>query len=361
MEKDLNKDQESRKRYIELFTDKLYTRFNYLFTDSIDVVKKKAMDKYMDSSMTIPEITEDMVKIIEEMKKSHDRQEQIKSEKHYDLNDLFDCRVSENCLHIHVVPKDVRADITNAGGPTKYINDVVAPKLDDALSKIADILNTEEKDVTVVAAISPTLRLAQQLFADRGFDVGETNNPKFIEMFNQDRIFKATIDRDKLLAIVKEKVEKESDNLEENTETKENEDEKISFGKEDIKSKMAGFAGTIGGVAVNDKAGFKYISENSTENTVANNHSNPTNELEEMIAPSNDKNDNLNAMLEDSNSSIEKSSENTINKQFIKTPPKPNINNDKQSGFVSIFNIVLALLGVTAFILAAMILNLLLK
>ena len=73
MDQDLTREQNMRKKYIELFVDKLYTRFNYLFTDKIEVVKQKALDKYLNSNMTIPEITEDMVKIIEKMKEEYNK------------------------------------------------------------------------------------------------------------------------------------------------------------------------------------------------------------------------------------------------------------------------------------------------
>lgn len=66
--------------------------------------------------------------------------------------------------------------------------------------------------------------------------------------------------------------------------------------------------------------------------------------------------DELNTMINDSISEqieiVEK--ENTNQKQYIKK-------SEKQSGVISIFNIVLVILGIAAFVLIAMILNLLLK
>ena len=64
----------------------------------------------------------------------------------------------------------------------------------------------------------------------------------------------------------------------------------------------------------------------------------------------------LNNMINDSISEqieiVEK--ENTNQKQYVKK-------SEKQSGVISIFNIVLVILGIAAFVLIAMILNLLLK
>lgn len=84
MDQDLTREQNMRKKYIELFVDKLYTRFSYLFTDKIEVVKQKALDKYLNSNMTIPEITEDMVKIIEKMKEEFEKAQKEKAEKKLD-------------------------------------------------------------------------------------------------------------------------------------------------------------------------------------------------------------------------------------------------------------------------------------
>jgi len=84
MNEDLTIEQKERKKYIELFVDKLYTRFNYLFTDTLDVVKQKAMDKYLNSSLSITEITDDMVRIIEDMKKEYDRKQREAAEKKID-------------------------------------------------------------------------------------------------------------------------------------------------------------------------------------------------------------------------------------------------------------------------------------
>ena len=201
MNQDMNRETAFRKKYIEMIVEKLYTRFTRLFPERLEDLKRQAVDKYLYTNLTFDDITKEMISIIERRAEDKKKQEEIKEQPHYDLNDLFDCRVSHNTLHIHVVPKSVREDIANAGGPTKYVNDVVAPKLDDALDKVVKILDTDEKDVTTVAAISPTLRLAQNLFRERGFDVGETNDEKFVRMFGDSRIFMATIPKERLIEL----------------------------------------------------------------------------------------------------------------------------------------------------------------
>lgn len=205
MNQDMNRETAFRKKYIEMIVEKLYTRFTRLFPERLEDLKRQAVDKYLYTNLTFDDITKEMISIIERRAEDKKKQEEIKEQPHYDLNDLFDCRVSHNTLHIHVVPKSVREDMANAGGPTKYVNDVVAPKLDDALDKVVKILDTDEKDVTTVAAISPTLRLAQNLFRERGFDVGETNDEKFVRMFGDSRIFMATIPKERLIELQKEK------------------------------------------------------------------------------------------------------------------------------------------------------------
>ena len=210
MNQDMSRETLVRKKYIETFVEMLYGRFSHLFPEGLKVLKKKAIDRYLYTDLTYDDITKEMISIIEKKKEEREKKLQEKEipkeeQKHYDLNDLFDCRISHNTLHIHVVPKSVREDMANAGGPTKYVNDVVAPKLDDALDKVVEILDTDEKDVTTVAAISPTLRLAQNLFRERGFDVGETNDEKFVRMFGDSRIFMATIPKERLIELQKEK------------------------------------------------------------------------------------------------------------------------------------------------------------
>jgi hypothetical protein len=309
MNQDMNREILVRKKYIETFVEMLYGRFSDLFSESVEDLKRKAVDRYLYTNLTYDDITKEMISIIEKKKEEKEKKLQEKERErdkekqlHYDLNELFDCRVSNNTLHIHVVPKSVREDMANAGGPTKYLNDVVAPKLDDALDKVVEILDTDEslKDVSTVAAISPTLRLAQNLFKERGFEVGETNEEKFVRMFGDTRIFMATIPKEKLIELQEKK---------KNGEVQENQTvttEPVSVEKPVVK-----------------------------------------NELNEMF--------NTPEPVKESN----KVQENDIHKQLVKKDT-PNTSN-KESGVISIFNISLALLIMTGLILIAMILNVVLK
>lgn len=78
--------QDVRKEYIEAFAERLYTKFEYLFKylfdDSIDidVIKQKAVDKYLNSNMSIADITTDMGKTIEELQAEYNRQKRLEEE-----------------------------------------------------------------------------------------------------------------------------------------------------------------------------------------------------------------------------------------------------------------------------------------
>lgn len=72
--------QDVRKEYIEAFTEKLYTKFDYLFNDSIDVIKQKAVDKYLNSDMSINDISADMGKTIVDLQSEYNKQKKLEEE-----------------------------------------------------------------------------------------------------------------------------------------------------------------------------------------------------------------------------------------------------------------------------------------
>lgn len=301
MNQDMDRQTLVRKKTIEKYVEMLYGRFNHLFPERLDDLKKKAVDTFLNTDLSYDDIIQKLLKAVEERDKEYRRKNEPtkvfkkEEEVHYDLNDLFDCRITNDCLHIHVVPKSVKEDMAQAGGPTKYLSDVVAPKLDDALDKVVDILNTKEQGINTVAAISPTLRLAQKLFVERGFDVGETTDEKFVQMFGDSRIFIATIPRDKLIKLQEEKKNKP----------------------------------------------VEVVTEPVTTPVV----NTPNNELSEMFSTFEPTKEN-------------NKQENDIHKQLVKKDTKPNNN---QTGAISLFNISLVLLIITGLILIAMILNVILK
>lgn len=209
----MNNDLEQKKTCILTTVRMLYSKFPHLFTDSLEVLEEKALNAFMDKDLSNDQIINELTKIVEEKMKACEEMQRkvdgikvpIEEQKHYDLNELFDCRITDDCLHIHVIPKSVKEDMARAGGPTRYLNDVVAPNLDDALAKINDIITSSEKDINVIMAVSPTLRLGRKLFQERGFDVSETKEEPFKQMFGDTKIVKAVISRDKFLTMQEEK------------------------------------------------------------------------------------------------------------------------------------------------------------
>lgn len=135
-------------------------------------------------------------------------------ERYYDLNEMFDCRITNNTLHIHVVPKSVKEDIARVG-LKKFIG-ISDERLFDAFCKISDIIQLEENlHIENVFAVSPLLKVSavQALFRNYGFEVGMTKNIEFIEMFGTKKVGEAIIKRDKFMTMVSErKLAKMSEN-----------------------------------------------------------------------------------------------------------------------------------------------------
>lgn len=130
-------------------------------------------------------------------------QEAVKSELHYDLNDMFDCRITGNTLHIHVVPKSVKEEMTRLG-IKKYL-EVTGGKLEEAFLMIADIISREEHaNISSVFAVSPLLRITavQGLFKKYDFDTKMTTNETFIKMFKTKKVGEAIISRERFLNMV---------------------------------------------------------------------------------------------------------------------------------------------------------------
>lgn len=131
------------------------------------------------------------------------QQEEVSREVHYDLNDMFDCRITGDTLHIHVVPKSVKDEMTRLG-IKKYL-EVTGKKLEEAFGIIADIVSREENaNINTVFAVSPLLRITavQGLFRKYDFDTKMTTNEKFINMFKTKRVGEATISRERFLDMV---------------------------------------------------------------------------------------------------------------------------------------------------------------
>lgn len=131
----------------------------------------------------------------------------ISAEKHYSLNELLDCRITGNTLHIHVVPKTVKADMETKGHRDyiKYADE----RLDNALTAIYEIITTKEQNIQNIFAVSPLLnhQLIKKMFEKQGFDTTGKPDKRFEEMFGTDKIGQATIKRDKFISLQEQKQE----------------------------------------------------------------------------------------------------------------------------------------------------------
>ena len=142
---------------------------------------------------------EDLATIFESIDQQVISIREEEKERHYDLNDFFDCRVSHGSLHLHVVPTSIREDIRKMGSG---FYDYVSDKLTDALDKLPDILeDPNNSDIKTIMAVSPLLRSdrAKAVFIAYGFDVVEDVPEVFKEMFHTDRIGLVTISKEKFL------------------------------------------------------------------------------------------------------------------------------------------------------------------
>ena len=161
----------------------------------------RAIAMFTNSEKSLEELKEQINELISEMIKNYNRSKDDKQELHYDLNDYFDCRVSNDTLHIHVVPKDIKQDLM------KMKHDYygyVETKLEDALRKIPDILSLPENaNVKTIFAVSPLLRTAhsQEMFKKYGFDVSISHVLKFKDMFQGKRIGQAVMNKDKFVEL----------------------------------------------------------------------------------------------------------------------------------------------------------------
>ena len=174
-----------------------------------DVVNLFLSDLY-NSDLSSDEINQKVDDAVERVVKSytnrHNRRFDEKNERHYDLNDMFDCRITGNTLHIHVVPKSVKAEIKEMG--LKDFLAISDEKLFDAFNRIADIIQLDENlGIKNIFAVSPLLKVSavQKLFRNYDFDVRMTRNEEFMKMFGTKRVGEALISRKNFISMLDER------------------------------------------------------------------------------------------------------------------------------------------------------------
>lgn len=204
---------EIRKRAVDI-TSKLNEKYPGIIHE--DIVNLFLTDLY-DSDLSDAEIEKKIAEGINRVVSRYvgrNRRRNKSLERYYDLNEMFDCRITNNTLHIHVVPKSVKEYIARVG-LKKFIG-ISDERLFDAFCKISDIIQLEENlHIENVFAVSPLLKVSavQALFRNYGFEVGMTKNIEFIEMFGTKKVGEAIIKRDKFMTMVSErKLAKMSEN-----------------------------------------------------------------------------------------------------------------------------------------------------
>lgn len=196
---------EIRKRAVDI-TSKLNEKYPGIIHE--DIVNLFLTDLY-DSDLSDAEIEKKIAEGINRVVSRYvgrNRRRNKSLESHYDLNEMFDCRITNNTLHIHVVPKSVKEYIARVG-LKKFIG-ISDERLFDAFCKISDIIQLEENlHIENVFAVSPLLKVSavQALFRNYGFEVGMTKNIEFIEMFGTKKVGEAIIKRDKFMTMVSER------------------------------------------------------------------------------------------------------------------------------------------------------------
>ncbi len=202
----------------------LYSLWEELNKQYPGMILKESIENYYNKLSTTLYSKEDLIKEIDEMKQKvierYLKKKDIPSkERKYELNDLFNCRTTDDVIHIHVVPVSIKKELSEMGvrGYLKFAED----KLLDAFSKLVGILELEEnKNIKTVFAVSPLLKMGfvQELFKKYGFDVSMTKEPYFKKMFNTEKIGQAKISKEKFLQLAKERMsvlqapEEEQDN-----------------------------------------------------------------------------------------------------------------------------------------------------
>lgn len=175
-----------------------------------DIVLKKGSLVILDADHIYDEKTEEAQKKLSSSKYEKRYQKELErknKQKHYPLNELLDCRITNNTLHIHVVPKSVKEDIEQMGYRQylEYANE----RLDNALSEVYNIITTQEQNIQNIFAISPLLShlTIKKMFEKQGFNTSITPDKKFEEMFPGQKIGQAIIKRDDFIQIQKQKQE----------------------------------------------------------------------------------------------------------------------------------------------------------
>lgn len=158
---------------------------------------ERAKQMYLNDDRDISEIRKELVDLSKKVTENYQKSVQ-RNEKKYNLNELINCRISNNTLHLHVVPPSVKEDMVRMGrrGFLDYAN----KELIDAVEKLPEILK-ENDEVETIFAVSPLLhnKLVQDMFLDQGFAVKKTTKEEFLNMFPGKKVGEAVVSKEDFL------------------------------------------------------------------------------------------------------------------------------------------------------------------
>ena len=355
MKDDIANSPEAKKAYIEAFVDKIYdnSKLSALFTESRSQFKQYALDMFLYTNLSYEQIDESFFKLIDERNKIY----------------ISEKRKSDICELVE-------------GYYIKY-QDILSFSLEEykklCLDRYLDTnMSIEEIDNAIAEEIKKKKELLDELKEkDLDKDAEKLDNEEKGEV--------QEIETEKKPDGEEEKAEEEKIENIPKTESETKKEEKGinksyiamagligvgaaakvgSMGKDKTKRKMAGLVGGTGAVKEEENGPtiLNPVNVNPPKTSIVLGE--PIAKAHDTIQPQKTSSE-LNTMLADKPAPIEVTPVNAMEKpaQLIKTNNNKNnsVNSSAQSGSVSLFGIGIAVLSIIAFILVAMILNLLLK
>ena len=177
------------KVWIRLYLEQLYKELNEYYIGIIGVEKLNAyietlMDLDLSNTEILKIIDEDKAKLIEEYIDMIENKKIGMNDNYYVLNDLFCYIITNDVLHIHVIPKSVKRQIDDVG--IKSYLEKTEELLQDVFVKIAEILNLEKNsNVNMIFAVSRLLhsKHVKPIFEKYDFHVKTSDKQYFVNRF----------------------------------------------------------------------------------------------------------------------------------------------------------------------------------
>ncbi|MCL2383112.1 MAG: hypothetical protein FWC79_02930 [Oscillospiraceae bacterium] len=120
----------------------------------------------------------------------------VSTDKRENINDFISYGITDDTLHMHIIPEDVSAMLNREG--VKQAN----LKLIDALEHIRGVMR-EDESIKTVFAVAPILRAKQfqAMFTELGFEVSQTTSEYFLQKFPDAKaVYQASLGREAILS-----------------------------------------------------------------------------------------------------------------------------------------------------------------